>query len=213
MSSNPHNENLSLDYARIFRKIEEIKESHNKNQNGTMDDIINKYRMKDNRFNSNTNSNFNNKNIHVKSPFGGFANSLIRKSTEPFNDDIKKKKDMKQDFNFNNNSNNYLNKKRKYQTKEEEKEYIKEMLASDKIDRMLEEIKREKQRKLLIENKKKEVKKKKIEEKKKKMTEEKKLKKNNFFLDALGITEEDMKKANEREKNILIKEDNNDLKK
>ena len=217
MSSNPHNASLSLDYAKIFRRIDEIKESRTKAPNNSEEDIINKFRLKDNRFSSNNNGKFSNKNIHVKSPFGGFASPFVRKPTDSYNsyNDIRQKKDIKKDFSFNNNSNNFLNKKRKYLSKEEEKEYIKEMQASDRIDRMLEEIKREKQRKLDIENKKKEeAKKKKIEEKKKKMLEEKKVKKNNFFLDALGITEEDMKKANEKERTISLKEEyNNDLKK
>ena len=114
-------------------------------------------------------------------------------------------------FKDSSHSNIFLNKKRKYMTKEEEKEFIEEMKASEEIDKMLEDIREKNRAKLLEKQKEKE---KRLEEKRKKKKEKKNLPVKDKFLEALGLTEEDMIKSSEekKEKEILNKKDNlNDL--
>lgn len=114
-------------------------------------------------------------------------------------------------FKDSSHSNIFLNKKRKYMTKEEEKEFIEEMKASEEIDKMLEDIREKNRAKLLEKQKEKE---KRLEEKRKKKKEKKNLPVKDKFLEALGLTEEDMIKNSEekKEKEILNKKDNlNDL--
>ena len=198
MSSNPHNQNLTNIYSKIAKKIVHGANINTKphvsklylkgnkniiNSNQTLDNFLSLYNPND--INNNNDNIKNNNSNNIKKYF----------SKEP-------KKDDKKSFS-NYNSNLYLNKKRKFMTKEEEKLYKEEMKASEEIDKILERIKKEKRMKLLeqkkLENNKK------TEEKKKK--EKKNIPKTDYFLDALGLKEEDMlknfdaKKKEEKDKN------------
>ena len=111
----------------------------------------------------------------------------------------------------NSQNNDYLNKKRDYLTRKEKEEKI-EMEASMKIDKMLDEIRREKRVKQMIKERQEQLQKKlkekdglKAKPKKKKM--EKKKKTSNFFLEAMGVTEEEMNKKMEEE---ILNEKEND---
>ena len=113
----------------------------------------------------------------------------------------------------NSQNNDYLNEKRDYLTRKEKEEKI-EMEASMKIDKMLDEIRREKRVKQMIKERQEQLQKKlkekdvlKAKPKKKKM--EKKKKTSNFFLEAMGVTEEEMNKKMEEE--ILNEKENERL--
>jgi len=143
------------------------------------------------------------KNNDTKKTFENSNKNKFSYKTEP--------KREKKIFKDSSHSNVFLNKKRKYMTKEEEKEFIEEMKASEEIDKMLEDIREKNRLKLLEKQKEKE---KRLEEKRKKKKEKKNLPVKDKFLEALGLTEEDMIKSSEekKEKEILDKKDNlNDL--
>ena len=108
-----------------------------------------------------------------------------------------------------NNNKDFLNKKRNYLTSKEKEEKI-ELEASMKIDKMLDEIRREKRVKQMIEERKQKSLKeqqKKEQEKKEALKAKIKKKKNSnkkinsdFFMEAMGFTKEDIKKREEERK-------------
>ena len=132
------------------------------------------------------------------------------------------KEKLKNSTNNNTNNNNgkdFLNKKRSFLSWKEKEEKM-ELEASAKIDRMLEEIRREKrvnqmiaERKKQLENKIKEKEKEEMKAKIKKKKIVKKQKSSNFFLEVMGITEEEIvKNIKEKEaKEAKEKEKENDL--
>ena len=200
MSSNPHNYGLINLYAKLAKKIVHspnrikgvsinnlnIKPNKSISQNNkTLDDFLSLYNPNNNVKKSNSNKNISRNNFKNNS-----KNVFLNKKQ---------------------NEDYFLNKKRKFKSKEEEEEFNREMEASKEIDKMLEEVRKEKRVKLLEQQKNNEVK---AEENKNiKKTEKKNNKnKNNFFLDALGLTEEEIQKSNEEQKIKEEKEKNNEQK-
>ena len=134
------------------------------------------------------------------------------------------KEKLKNSSNNNNSNNNkdFLNKKRSFLSSKEKEEKM-ELEASARIDRMLDEIRREKRVNQMIAERKKELEKKLKEKEKiemkaklKKKKLEKKKKSSNFFLDAMGITEEEViksikekeEKENEKENDLIFNNKN-----
>ena len=212
MSSNPHNQKLIQMFTKLSKNYENKKNSinsnikqnnnisiknnsiHNSNPSNSLLNSLSKYKKSNyNQISYNKKQNNNNKS---SKDAGGWIYKKMHGSDN-------KKYDYKKNF-------NYLGKKRKFISKEEEKEYKAEMEASAKIDKILAEIKKEKKRKQLEEEKKNEELKIKLEleKKKKEKEEEKKAKKKNIFLEALGMTEEEMKKNSQNYKQKSETNDN-----
>ena len=205
MSSNPHNQNLTNIYSKIAKKI--VHSSSNKkihtnklniksnkyivNKNKTLDNFLSLY---------NPNNNINNKKTNNKS-------QNKSKNTSTSGSSSKK----------NYSDSNFLLNKKRFKSKEEELFFKKEMEASKKIDKILENIRKEIKTKLGEEKNNDNFKKNGDTKKKKKINQ------NSFFLEALGLTEEEMKKkyeqdnkkeSNDKEggiQNILLKNQLNNI--
>ena len=219
MSSNPHNQSLTQLYAKMAKKIVQSKTPYIKSNktniksNKTLDNFLslnkphsNNSNNSNNKFTKNYVSKKDNKNNERNNKFNFFDNKGNKNN---FSKKRNNSPSMFFDFEKTEKKSNYdfLNKKRKYMTKEEEEE----MKACDNIDKMLIKIRKEKEMKLLEEQKRK---KEKDEEKKKKKNEKKvnnnNINQSNYFLEAMGLTEEEMNKNNEqpKEKNKSDKENN-----
>ena len=199
MSSNPHNSKLIDMYSAMAKKI--VHSSNNINGKP-----INNLRIKSNKNiaqNNQTLDNFltlfNSNNPTRKS------NSIKNINSNTYNNGNSNKSKSK-NINIKNSNEDFLNKKRKFKSKEEEEYFKKEMEASKEIDRMLEEIRKEKKNKILEKQKEKD----KDNNNESNIAENKKSKKKNnipvnkknFYLEALGLTEEGIEKENqEKEKN------------
>ena len=214
--NNNNTNNINLKDASSYNKaIENINNPNRKIQ-------INRINIKSKKFAINSNHNLDSF-LSLSNPNISLINN---QDNQPKNNDTNKtfensnknkfpyKKEAKREekyFKDSSHSNLFLNKKRKYMTKEEEKEFIEEMKASEEIDKMLVEIREKNRAKLLEKQKEKE---KRLEEKRKKKKEKKNLPIKDKFLEALGLTEEDMIKNSEenKEKEIFNKKDSlNDL--
>ena len=206
MSSNPHNQKLTHFYSKIAKKVLNSNNNNKTKKINTLNikNIVNANQTLDNFLSLSTHNNVNN----------------ISNSNNKSNDNDTKSKNLSIKKHFS-EYNNYLNKKRNYMTKVDE-EFELEIEASIKIDKLIAE---RREKRLILEQQKKEKSEKKIEEKKKKKID-KKINKKNLFLEALGITEEEMQKKtdelklkeidkNDKEenlKNILNKNSLKDLK-
>ena len=214
--NNNNTNNINLKDASSYNKaIDNINNPNRKIQ-------INRINIKSKKFAINSNHNLDsflslsNPNISLinnqdNQPKNNDTNKTFENSNKnkfPFKKEAKMEEKY---FKDSSHSNLFLNKKRKYMTKEEEKEFIEEMKASEEIDKMLVEIREKNRAKLLEKQKEKE---KRLEEKRKKKKEKKNLPIKDKFLEALGLTEEDMIKNSEenKEKEIFNKKDSlNDL--
>ena len=214
--NNNNTNNINLKDASSYNKaIDNINNPNRKIQ-------INRINIKSKKFAINSNHNLDsflslsNPNISLinnqdNQPKNSDTNKTFENSNKNKSPYKKEAKREEKYFKDSSHSNLFLNKKRKYMTKEEEKEFIEEMKASEEIDKMLVEIREKNRAKLLEKQKEKE---KRLEEKRKKKKEKKNLPIKDKFLEALGLTEEDMIKNSEenKEKEIFNKKDSlNDL--
>ena len=174
--NNNNTNNINLKDASSYNKaIENINNPNRKIQ-------INRINIKSKKFAINSNHNLDSF-LSLSNPNISLINN---QDNQPKNNDTNKtfensnnnkfpyKKEAKREekyFKDSSHSNLFLNKKRKYMTKEEEKEFIEEMKASEEIDKMLDDIREKNRAKLLEKQKEKE---KRLEEKRKKKKEKKK---------------------------------------